>query len=817
MNKYEREHNAFLRRAGAECAVLLKSDSTFPLEAPCKLALYGSGARSTVKGGTGSGEVNSRTWITAEEGLEAAGFRITSGEWLDRYESLRAAAKKSFIRGLKRSALRHGTLAVLDSMGAVMPEPEYTLPLGGGGSAAVYVLSRISGEGSDRQPVPGDILLTETEKRDILALEHQYRKFMLVLNVGGVIDLSPVTEVRNILLLSQLGSETGNILADIILGKSTPSGKLAATWIAWADHQAVGRFGDRYETRYTEGIYVGYRYYDSAGIKPLFPFGYGLSYTEFELRPGETSEEAGLIRTVVTVANTGSRNGKETAQLYVSQPRGRMDKPYQVLAAFEKTADLEPGGAQTLTLAFDLRDLASYDAGRAMWILEPGDYVVRIGTSSRATKAVCIIRLDGETVIRQVRNCLGTPDHTDWQPASMPEERIGTLPVIPVSAASFETAVTEYGLPEETDPRIESLGDEELCLMNIGAFRRKGSGSVIGAAGQAVAGSSGETVNCLKGKGIPSLVMADGPAGLRLSRQYTRDGRGVHGIGSNMPESVMELMPAPAAFFMKRFSGGGKNRGEVFEQNCSAIPIGTALAQSWNPELAEQCGDLVGDEMERFGVHLWLAPALNIQRDIRCGRNFEYYSEDPLISGRFAAAVARGVQKHPGRGVTVKHYAANNQETNRYGNNSIVSERAMREIYLRGFETAVREGRPHALMTSYNLLNGTHTSERRDMTEDILRAEFGFRGIVMTDWIVSALGRGKKKYPGPDAARIASAGGDLVMPGGPGDLKAMMRGLKEGTVTRRQLVINGTRVLRLVEELTAKQVIRTPESDSVPD
>ena len=206
--------------------------------------------------------------------------------------------------------------------------------------------------------------------------------------------------------------------------------------------------------------------------------------------------------------------------------------------------------------------------------------------------------------------------------------------------------------------------------------------------------------------------------------------------------------------------------------------------------------------MARFGVHLWLAPALNIQRDIRCGRNYEYYSEDPLISGRFAAAVTRGVQKHPGCGTTVKHFAANNQETNRYGSNSIVSERAVREIYLRGFEIAVRESQPRALMTSYNLLNGIHTSERRDLIEDVLRAEFGFRGIVMTDWIVAVLSFGKKKYPAPNAARIAAAGGDLVMPGGPGDLKAMLEGMKKGIVSRRQLMVNGTRVFRLAKELT---------------
>ena len=473
-----------------------------------------------------------------------------------------------------------------------------------------------------------------------------------------------------------------------------------------------------------------------------------------------------------------------------------------MLAAFEKTDDLKPGEAQDLTLSFDLRNLASYDTGRASWILEPGDYVLRLGTSSRDTNAVYVIRLNGEAVITQSKNCFGKPDLNDWKPEPLPDEEDNALPILSVDASAFETGFVDYPLFEEVDPLIESLSDEELCLISIGAFRRKGSGSVIGAAGQSVAGAAGESVNCLQEKGIPSLVMADGPAGLRLSRQYTRDENGVHGLGSYMPESIMELMPSPVAFFMKHSSGNGKSKGEILEQNCSALPVGTALAQSWNLRFAEQCGDLVGDEMARFGVHLWLAPALNIQRDIRCGRNYEYYSEDPLISGRFAAAVTRGVQKHPGCGTTVKHFAANNQETNRYGSNSIVSERAVREIYLRGFEIAVRESQPRALMTSYNLLNGIHTSERRDLIEDVLRAEFGFRGIVMTDWIVAVLSFGKKKYPAPNAARIAAAGGDLVMPGGPGDLKAMLEGMKKGIVSRRQLMVNGTRVFRLAKELT---------------
>ncbi|MCR5664140.1 MAG: glycoside hydrolase family 3 C-terminal domain-containing protein [Oscillospiraceae bacterium] len=802
MNDYEREHNAILRRLGAECAVLLRSDGAFPLEKPCRLALFGSGARKTIKGGTGSGEVNSRYFVTVEQGLEDAGFTLTSKVWLDDYDRLYEAAHKDFIRGLHRQAKEHHTLAVLESMGAVMPEPEHNIPLWGGGEAAVYVLSRISGEGSDRRAVPGDILLSETEKRDILALNRQYEKFVLVLNVGGVVDLSPVREVGNILLLSQLGVETGSILADLLLGRAVPSGRLTTTWSAWTDYPGLGEFGEKDDTRYKEGVYVGYRWFDSVGKKPLFPFGFGLSYTSFAMETLETSEADGLVGVGVRVTNTGRFAGREVAQLYVSVPQGRLDQPYQTLAAFAKTRELQPGESEELTLRFDLRDLASYDVSRASWILEPGDYVLRLGRSSADTEPAAILRLDGEAIVRKVKNCLGQPDFSDWKPDMRREEALPDAPVIPVGAAAFETETVRCDLPGEIDPAVGALSDEELCCLGIGAFNPGlGALSVIGSASQSVAGAAGETTGLLKSRGIPALVMADGPAGLRLSRRYTKDEKGAHAVGESMPESLMELLPAASVFVMKLFEKKGEVKGAVFEQYCSAIPIGTALAQSWNLDAAEKCGDIVGDEMERFGVHLWLAPALNIHRDIRCGRNFEYFSEDPLLSGAFAAAITRGVQKHPGRGTTIKHFAANNQETNRYSSNSLVSERALREIYLRGFGIAVRESQPHALMTSYNLLNGVHTSERRDLLEDILRAEFGFRGVVMTDWIIAIMTGKGNKHPAPDAAKIAAAGNDLTMPGSAGDLKAMLKGMKQGLLTRRRLEINATRVVRLAKEL----------------
>lgn len=807
MFDYEKKHLEFLRAHLAECTVLLKQNGAFPLKKACRIAAYGSGVRHTVKGGTGSGEVNSRFFVNIEQGLEHAGFTLTTKSWLNAYDQQRELAKQQFIKEVKARAKAHHVYAVIEGMGAVMPEPEYDLPLEGDGEAAIYVLARTSGEGNDRSPQPGDIQLTATEVRDILALNQQYDAFMLVLNVGGAVDLSPVAEVKNILLLSQLGVETGNALADILLGKTNPSGKLSTTWSAWEDYADIGEFGASDDTRYREGIYVGYRYFDSVGKKALFPFGYGTSYTSFQIEPAEITVQKGQAQVKAVVKNTGRYAGKEVVQVYVSVPEGTLDQPYQMLAGFVKTSELAPGATEEVTVSFDFSQLASYDTAQAAYVLEKGDYIIRVGSSSVDTTVAAVAALEEDVVILWAQNSCGAPDFEDWKPEKRPVEGAATdVSRLVLNAADFVAATVSYEQEDAIDEAVSKLTDEQLAYLNVGAFDPKAKGlSIIGNAGFCVAGAAGETTSQLKNADFPVLVMADGPAGLRLSPQSYRDEKGVHAIGQGgLPESITAFLPGPIKLLLKLLAGRNaspKKGCEVIEQYATAIPIGTALAQSWNFQLAESCGDLVGDEMERFGVHLWLAPALNIHRSIRCGRNFEYFSEDPLLSGKMAAAITLGVQKHPGCGTTIKHYAANNQEYNRYNNNSMVSERAMREIYLKGFGICVKEAQPCAVMTSYNLLNGQHTSESRGLIEDILRSEYGYEGIVMTDWIVAGMMGKNAHYPAPQAHRIAAAGGDLVMPGGKADHANVLSGLAKGALSRQQLQVNATRVYRMAKRL----------------
>ena len=798
---YEKKHLRLMRRDAGGCTLFLKRNKDFPLEAPCEIALYGNGARHTLKGGTGSGEVNSRFYVTAEKGLARAGFTITNPEWMDAYDKARAIEREAFVKRIRQEAVKAGMNVATYSMGKVDPEPEYDISVGSG-DVAIYVLSRVCGEGNDRQPVRGDILLTKTEISDILQIQANYKKFMLVLNVGAPVDLSPVADaVDNILLLSQLGAVTGVVLADIILGKADPSGKLAATWISWKDHEQIGDFGNQDDTHYEEGAYVGYRYYETAGVKPLFPFGYGKSYTDFSVDASDASVANGILTVDAKVKNIGDYDGREVVQAYVSVPDNKFDEPVKVLGGFTKTETIAAGEEDTVSVKINLNDIATYDTQNARYVLPAGDYIVSAGDSVEDTTEVCILHAAEEIVTKDVKNLLDFPDFQDYRPEIKDRKYDTSLPVIELTQEMVPCIKADYDKEEEIDPRVKDLSDEDLALLSVGYFDDSKKGFVIGDQGFKVPGSAGETCAKFEDKGIRALVLADGPAGLRLDRKIGEDSKGVYSYGNPMLNDFMDFLPKAAQMIpgirLRDAEKRTREGGQIKYQFATAIPIGTAIAQSFDIPFAEECGDIVGSEMEIFGVDVWLAPALNIQRDIRCGRNFEYYSEDPVVAGYFAAAITNGVQKHPGRYTCIKHYAANNQETNRIANNSVVSERAMREIYLRGFEIAVRESHPGTVMSSYNLINGVHSMERYGLITDILRSEFGFNGAVMTDWVVPDMAAKNSAYHYPDPAKVAAAGNSLFMPGSRHDYEDILSGLKIGTVSREQLEINVSHLFAL--------------------
>lgn len=773
---YELRHQQAVRKLAPECTLFLKQDNTFPIETG-KIAAYGNGVRYTIKGGTGSGDVNVRHMVNVEEGLLNARFEITTTEWLDQYDLILEKSKENYYEEIKKSAKAQGISPVMMAMGKAMPEPEYDILLKKDCDTAIYVLARISGEGNDRSPEAGDIALTESEKRDILVLNKLYSRFMLVLNTGGLVDLAPVKEVKNILLLGQLGADTGNILADILLGKSYPSGKLAMTWAKMSDYPSTEGFGDKNDTVYHEGIYVGYRYFDTFHQNVQYPFGYGLGYTRFEIRSEKTAvTENYKVEIVASVKNVGKYTGKEVVQVYVSAPSEILERPYQELAAFQKTIELKPGESEKVILTFFLSDLAGYDENSGEYLLEKGKYIFRIGTSSQETECCGSVTLEKTDVVH--RQAVETDTKTD----------------------------------ERIEKFVKSLSVRQLAEICLGDFSDTGDmGSIIGAASVSLAGGAGETTRRLKNVGLEkALVMADGPAGVRISPTYKMMNGGIKATSSPFSGDMIALLEPEELNAMALANQPTKEEMEAQEyyQYCTAIPIGTDLAQSFNCDLVSTMGNLVAEEMQLFGVNLWLAPAMNIQRNPLCGRNFEYYSEDPLVSGLMGAAMTIGVQRYAHCGVTVKHFACNNQETNRYTSNSVLSERALRDIYLRGFEICIKQAQPYAVMSSYNLINGEHVCNRKDLIDGILRETWGFKGIVMTDWFVTTeiMCDPTSKYPKASAAGCIKAGNDLTMPGMKSDVTDIMEALENEEhpyrLIRRDIEKCAVRVLKMIEKLS---------------
>ncbi len=765
-SKRELLHGAFARSAAAEGMVLLKNEGLLPLAAPISVALFGGGAVRTVKGGTGSGDVNNRENISIYRGLKDSGVQVTSEEWLADYEKRYEAARNEWKKKVLADAEHmENPFDAYASNPFVMPEgrkiAEEDIK---DASAAVYVISRICGEGKDRRREEGDYYLSKKEREDILNLEETGLPIILILNVGAPIELTDILEeapgIKAVLYISLPGQEGGHAVSDVLFGRAVPGGRLTSTWARrYEDYPSAGSYGylngDLEKEDYTEGIYVGYRHFDKFGIKPLFPFGYGLSYTTFqtEFKEFRTMEEG--IEITVSVKNTGEiYSGREVVQVYVTPPQTGMEKEYQRLAGFAKTDVLPPHASQDLTIFIERKQLASYSEETHAWIMEAGDYGVWIGEHAACRKLAASFTV---CAVQVVDECMKKEAKKQGAGKTSAENLAEELP-------AFELIPLLYG--------------------NV----TQDAGN-LGASGTRVPGSAGETAEALEERyGVRSLVMADGPAGIRLRQSYEVDKEtdAVYGIG---------ILGALEKGFLEE-----ENRhenAETYYQYCTAFPVGTALAQSWDIGLMRRFGELIAAEMEEFQVDLWLAPGMNIHRNPLCGRNFEYYSEDPLISGMMAAAVTDGVQSHDGRGVTIKHFACNNQEDNRMGVDARVSERALREIYLRGFEIAVKKSSPAAIMTAYNLVNGVHAANSQKLCTTIARKEWGFEGVIMSDWDTTGPKDGSVPW------KCAAAGNDIIMPGSPQDGENIREAYRDGRLSEETVRRCAARVLRMVQRLTA--------------
>lgn len=797
VTEMETAHAELSKTAATEGMVLFENNGVLPMASSGKVALFGKGVYDTVKGGTGSGDVNQRDVTTVWEAFQNAGYEITTEEYLANaqvdYEEKQAAfdAEEHESRWI---TYKHQDLEITDEELETAKEAD----------TAIYVIARNSGEGDDRTILnedgsyyKGDYYLSDEETANLKKLAENFENVIVCLNVGGVVDTTFFDEINSeipdgldaLLLMSQGGQEIGTALVEVLTGEVTPSGKTTDTWAqAYSDYPAsaiIGNAdGDAIEEEYTEGIYVGYRYFDTFGKEVSYPFGYGLSYTEFSTEIVGIEADAEYVTVTAKVTNTGDTYaGKEVVEVYFSAPDGDLEKPYQELAGFAKTDLLQPGESQEVTISYLTSEMSSYSEEKAAYIMEDGEYIVRVGNSSRNTHVAGVLTLEEETVTEQLANTFsennedleelsnegatpytyegeadeiaaaqriaidpaalasGPDATTEEDMARMEEVRTQTIytyltedeaadyqtvdneEVVIVDAVENATLYQVYSGEITMEEFVASLTDEQLANIVNGNSGVDTTETFIGAQANSVEGAAGETTGLYyESNGIPNVVLADGPAGIRITQSYTNE-----------------------------------DETETYYQFCTAWPIGTMMAQTWNTDLEQEVGAAIGAEMVEYGVTLWLAPGMNIHRDPLCGRNFEYFSEDPYMTGAMGTAVTLGVQSNPGIGVTIKHYAGNNQEINRNTQNDTVSERAFREIYLKGFEMVVKEAQPMAVMSSYNFINGVYADSNYDLLENVLRGEWDFQGMVMTDW-----GAGSRSI----ISESLHAGNDLTMPGG---------------------------------------------------
>ena len=767
-----KEHILLSKEAAKEGMVLLKNEGAqLPFSNGTKLALFGKGTVDYVKGGGGSGDVTVSYIKNLYDGLKEL------GESVQIYEELVDFYKKDIDAQYAEGKLPGMTKEPALSDELCKKARVFT-------DTALITICRFSGEDWDRKSTydkqektddelfeDGDFYLSHAEKAMVEQVKKYFDKIIVVMNVGGMVDTEWFIQddkIKSVLMAFQGGMEGGSATAELLFGIGCPSGKLSDTFAKrLEDYPSSYNFHESKEyVDYTEDIYVGYRYFETipgAAEKVNYPFGYGLSYTSFDWSVISVSENNGIIRVAASVTNTGKFAGKEVLQLYASAPQGLLGKAAKSLAAFEKTRLLLPGETQHLVLTFSMDTLASYDdlgkVQKSAYLLEKGDYCFYLGSSVRnVEKLDYIYTLSDTKIVEQLTSKIA--------PTSLKERMIsnGSMEALPLSEANNPNA-TEITYMEGKDydclfPATRHLDGrfgwkspyKEGCKplidvaegnITMDEFLAQLSDEDIahllgGQPNTSVANTFG--MGNMPEYGIPNIMTADGPAGLRIEPKC--------GI------------------------------------NTTAFPCATLLACTWNRDIVYQVGQAGAREVKENNIAMWLTPAINIHRSPLCGRNFEYYSEDPFLTGILAAEMVKGIQSQH-ISASVKHFAFNNKETNRKNSDSRVSERAAREIYLKAFEIIVKDAKPWCIMSSYNIINGHRASENAELLTDILRDEWGFKGLVTTDWWTYG-----QQY------KEIKAQNDIKM--GCGYPEHIMEALNAGVLTRAEMDICAKRILELI-------------------
>ena len=720
------EHRTLSRRAATEGMILLKNEHRLlPFAEGKKLAVFGKAQADYVKGGGGSGDVTVAYVHNLIDGLtekEAEG-RVAC------FQPLTAYYEREVIKQRAEGKQPGFTVEPELPEQLLQDARAYT-------DTAIITICRFSGEGWDRtgEAFDGDYFLSREEDAMVQKVVAAFPHVAVVLNAGGMMDtlwFRNDDRIEAALYAGQGGMEGGCAIADILCGDACPSGHLTDTYaVNFAAYPSSAGFAESKDyVAYEDDIYVGYRYFETipgAAEKVLYPFGYGLSYTCFSLQPAVPQVREDNITVTVTVTNTGDCAGREVVQLYASAPQGKLGKPARVLVAFEKTTTLQPGQSETVQLTFPLYAMASYDdAGKvckAAYVLEAGEYTLYCGENVRdAVKLDWSYPVAEDRVVERLQ--------TRCAPHDL-ERRLrsdGTYEPVPVTPAPAPYQDVAY--PWEGQKPVEWAEEDPNCAW----FEPKTTQLKDVAEGKLTLDAFidqltiGQQVHMLGGQpnrgcantfgfgnlplyGVPNVMTADGPAGLRIK-----------------PEAGV---------------------------NTTAFPTASLIASTWDVALAEAIGHAGAEEVLENGIGIWLTPAINIHRSPLCGRNFEYYSEDPLLAGKMAAGMIRGIQSMK-VACSLKHFSCNNKETNRKDSDSRVSERALREIYLKAFEICVKEADPWTIMSSYNRINAIRASQNREMLTGILREEWHFNGMVTTDWCTHG-----------DQWKEIAAGNDVKMPRG---------------------------------------------------
>ncbi len=777
------EHINISKNAAKEGMVLLKNtNNILPLKKGSKIALFGKGTIDYVKGGGGSGDVTVSYTRNIYDGIKAMDSKT------EIFEPLVNFYKEKMAEQYKNGAVPG--LTIEPEVPAEMIERAKAFT-----DTAIVSISRFSGEGWDRtageklntdglDPYgldlyhkataifdPSDFYLTANERAMIDAVKFNFANVIVVMNVGGMVDVSWIKEddmIDAAMLAWQGGIEGGLATAELLFGEGNPSGKLCDTFARdLTDYPYTDTFHSSIEyVEYTEDIFVGYRYFESfeeAGKKVIYPFGFGLSYTTFDIKTVSATESNGKIIFTVNVKNTGDVAGKEVVQIYYGAPQGVLGKAKKELGAFAKTVELLPGQEQNMILELVIDDMASYDdlgkIKKACYVLEAGDYCFYVGNNvAAASELEYKYTLAENVIVKELSTRMAPTSLSRRLLANGEYEELPTGPDNDYKADELEAMTFNelagntpsqralkpfkcFGsqVPEGIHP-LKDVADGKISLDEFIAQLSDEDVAYLlsGTPNTGVANTFG--YGNLPEFGVPSVMTADGPAGLRIN-----------------PECGV----------------------------CTtAFPCSTLIACTFNPDVAYAVGAAGGKEVKENNIAVWLTPAVNIHRSPLCGRNFEYYSEDPYLAGKMAAAMVNGIQS-ANVGATAKHFACNDKETNRMESDSRLSERALREIYLKAFEIIVKESNPWSIMTSYNVINGHRASENYDLLTGILKGEWGYEGMVTTDW-----------WTHGEHYKEAKAGNDVKM--GCGYPQRLLEALKKGAITREEMDKCAARILGLI-------------------